>query len=147
MMKDTTLWCSNDRINSDPFFDYLKTNQDKSKGWIRKVLPEDIRTEKQRLSNKERMILITMYNLFCGFSKSHGKFKGWQKMLNNAWGVTKITMVSVIKNYYDSGFHEEKKVRKDKGQTLINSEKKVNVYIIVCLQKGTDTKKIQEPYS
>ena len=76
VMKETTLWSPYDRTNSDPFFDYLDKYKEKSKGWIRKVLPEYFRTDKQRLTNKERMILITMYNLFSGFSKIHGKFKG-----------------------------------------------------------------------
>ena len=141
VMKDTTLWSPFDRTNSDPFFDYLDKYKEKSKGWIRKVLPEDFRTDKQSLTNKERMILITMYNLFSGFSKSHGKFKGWQKLLCNAWGVSKISMIAIVYNYYDSGFHEEKKERKDKGQTLINSEKRKSTYTPLYVFKREQTQR------
>ena len=48
----------------------------------------------------------------------------WQNLSHHAWVVTKIATNNIVNNYYDSGFHAERKERSDKGQTLINSEKK-----------------------
>ena len=95
-----------------------------NKGWIRKFLPNDIKSDNKQLTSKERMVFINTYNLMCGFPKGYGKLKGWQNLFHHAWGVTKTATNNIVNSYYDSGFHAERKERSDKGQTLVNSEKK-----------------------
>ena len=103
---------------------YLNTNKEMNKDWIRKVLTNDIKSNSNQLTAKERMVFINTYNLFCGFPKGYGSLKGWQNLFYHAWGVTKTATNNIVNNYYNSGFHAERKERSDKGLTLVNSEKK-----------------------
>ena len=91
---------------------------------------DDKQTE---LCSNQRMIFITTYNLFSGFSKTHGMLKGWQNYFYNAWGVSKWTANRIVNAYYDNGFIAERKTRNDKGMTLINSEKKERLLILRCM--------------
>ena len=70
------------------------------------------------------MIFVTTHNLFSGFAKTHSPLKGWQNHFYKAWGVSKWTANRIVDAYYDNGFVPDRKTRKDKGMTLINSEKK-----------------------
>ena len=70
------------------------------------------------------MIIVNTYNLLSGFPKTYGALKSWSTMFYKAWGVRKNTSLRIINSYYNSGFIPDRKTRKDKGQTLINSTKK-----------------------
>ena len=72
------------------------------------------------------MIFVTSYNLFSGFSKTHGPLKGWQNMFYNAWGVSKWTANRIVNSYYENGFVADRKITNDKGMTLINYRKQGN---------------------
>ena len=126
VLKKTNHWTYDSTNNEHPLFAYLKRNDDKEYGWIRKLLPKqnDEDDKRKKLSGNQRMIFITTYNLFSGFSKTHGPLKGWQNYFYNAWGVSKWTANRIVDAYYDNGFIPDRKTRNDKGMTLINSEKK-----------------------
>ena len=85
------------------------------------------------MNSEQRMIFITTYNLFSGFAKSHGPLKGWQNYFYKSWGVSKQTANRVVDSYYENGFIPDRKTRKDKGFTLINSEKKESLHFHHCL--------------
>ena len=91
-----------------------------------KILPQhtDQNETKKELDSNQRMIFVTTYNLFSGFAKTHGPLRGWQNYFYKAWGINKRTANRIIDAYYENGFSPDRKTRKDKGMTLINSEKK-----------------------
>ena len=121
---------------------YLQQNEDKELGWIKNILPNQTNQNDTRkeLDSNQRMIFVTTYNLFSGFAKTHGPLRGWKNYFYKAWGINKRTANRIIDAYYDNGFSPDRKTRKDKGMTLINSEKKkkINIHSFICLQKGTD---------
>ena len=102
---------------------YLQQNDDKEHGWIKKILPNQTNGNdtRKKLDSNQRMIFVTTYNLFSGFAKTHGPLKGWQLLFYKAWGVSKWTANRIVNAYYENGFVPDRKIRKDKGMTLINS--------------------------
>ena len=88
------------------------------------------------------MIFVTTYNLFLGFSKTHGPLKGWQHSFYNAWGVSKWTANRIVNSYYENGFVADRKIRNDKGMTLVNSNKKrKSIYTPLYVYKREQTQK------
>ena len=127
-----------------PFLNYLQQNDFREEGWIRKFLPCNTNQNEiqKELTNDERIILVTTYNLFSGFAKTYGPLEGWQKLFYNAWGVTKWTTNRIINSYYDNGFVANRKIREDKGLTLINSAKKrKSTYTPLYVYKREQTQK------
>ena len=77
-----------------------------------------------------------------GFAKTYGPLEGWQKLFYNAWGVTKWTTNRIINSYYDNGFVANRKIREDKGLTLVNSAKKrKSTYTPLYVYKREQTQK------
>ena len=76
----------------NPFYEYLRANNDKDEGWIRNILPKHTRNNESEkdLNFKQRMIFVNTYNLLSGFPKTYGALKSWPKMFYKAWGVRKI---------------------------------------------------------
>ena len=144
VLKDTHIWTCNANRTDHPFMTYLIQNNSKESGWIIKNLPNknsDSDTGKD-LDSTQRMIFITTYNLFSGFPKTHGPLKGWQNYFYKAWGVSKWTANRIIGAYYDNGFVPNRKTRKDKGMTLINSEqKRKSTYTPLYIYKREQTHK------
>ena len=101
ILKSTRKWIFDSSNSMHPFLDYLKANDHKEKGWIRKVLPlkSNNTTASKDMNSEQRMIFITTYNLFSGFAKSHGPLKGWQNYFYKSWGVSKQTANRVVYSY------------------------------------------------
>ena len=124
--------------------DYLERNNHRDEGWIREFLPAhvNLNSNQAELKNKERMIFVTTYNLFSGFSKTHGPLKGWQNMFYNAWGVSKWTANRIVNSYYENGFVADRKIRNDKGMTLNNlNKKRKSIYTPLYVYKRKQTQK------
>ena len=126
ILKKTNKWTSNNKNILNPFYEYLRANNDKNEGWIRNILPKHTTNNEsgKDLNLQQRMIFVNTYNLLSGFPKTYGALKSWSTMFYKAWGVRKNTSLRIINSYYNSGFIPDRKTRKDKGQTLINSTKK-----------------------
>ena len=58
---------------------------------------------------------------------THGLLKDWQKYLYHAWGISKWISNCTLVRYYERGFHHGRLSKADKGFTLMNSPKKMEV--------------------
>ena len=74
VMKQTKKWTMNSKNETHPFLNYMKNNDHKDRGWLRQILPNNNNDNvfKKELDKEERMIFVTTYNLFLGFTKTHG---------------------------------------------------------------------------
>ena len=53
----------------------------------------------------------------------------------HAWNVERRRTVAIINGYYEHGFTSNRITRKDKGHTLINSEKKTfRIHTFLCVE-------------
>ena len=52
ILKATKNWVDNNVNTEHPFYNYLNTNKDMNKGWIRIFLPNDIKSDNKQLTAK-----------------------------------------------------------------------------------------------
>ncbi len=123
-MKLGIKWVDSQQTQTHPLYKYLKENNTKAEGWIRKILPKNIAISEKDLSSDAKSIYINQFALFSGFPMTHGPLKDWQKYLYHAWGISKWTSNHTLVRYYERGFHHGRLPRADKGFTLMNSPKK-----------------------
>ena len=107
-----------------PFYEYLQTNEQNDKGWIRYCLPKDIEYTDKMLNADMRAVYVNQFNLLSGFPKTTGELKNWYNYFYHAWGITKRSSNRIMSSYYERCFHPERKIRSDVNHTLINSSKK-----------------------
>ena len=124
VLKETRMWTDNKNKKKHPFFEYLKNGINEEKGWIRNKLPRHLRSNVKQLTSEQKTVFVTTHNIFEGFSKRSGVLKNWIIYFNHAWNVNKQTTNRIIDSYYLHGFSTKRLERSDKGETLINSEKK-----------------------
>ena len=124
VMKLGIKWVDTRQTKSHPFYEYLKDNNNNTKGWIRKKLPDNIDNSEKEMTSDMSSIFINQFTLFSGFPMTHGQLKDWQQYLYHAWGISRWTSNCTLKQYYERGFHYGRLSRVDKGFTLMNSPKK-----------------------
>lgn len=120
-----------------PLIKLLEDNKHREKGWLRIVIKqmdevdgdgnnnsqEQVRLKKE-LDERESHVLILASAIFSGYSPFHGKAKGYSKLLNHAFGISKNCRVDHLKRFVDRDFSAARKVRSDVGTSVFNSDKK-----------------------
>ena len=110
-------------------YNFLLSNQESCKGWIRDVIAfgdddlhvSDNRSKKKLLNEKENYILTMMISLFIHASSSSGVYKGYTNLVYHSFGLAHNTFKRKINRFLDSNYDFKKLERKDKGQDVFNS--------------------------
>ena len=65
-------------------YEYLQTNEQNDKGWIRYCLPKDIEYTDKMLNADMRAVYVNQFNLLSGFLKTSGDLKNWHNYFYHA---------------------------------------------------------------
>ena len=60
--------------------------------------------------------------MFCGYSSIKGPLQKHMKYTQYAFGISEFTCRTIISSFVDSDFTFDRKVRKDKGTSIFDSE-------------------------
>lgn len=118
-----------------PLFDYLCSNINGPKGWIRDIIAsteqdsiieryDNQAPEKKQLSTKQNRIFLTICSMFSSVTAYGGQYKGWLAATNHAFDVCRKKAQRTFNKYIDNEFIVERKERMDRGMSVFKDEKK-----------------------
>ena len=106
-----------------PLLQYFKEgNKNKEKGWLKNLVQPD-ETKKKALTTTTKNLLLVLYALFLG-PPNIGKTYGRMANLAKTFGLTEPRLQAIYREFVARNFETERKERRDKGETIFNSDKK-----------------------
>ena len=130
---------SNSQIIIHPLIQFLKENNNKQKGWLRKVLNHQ--SIHQSGQKKRIKYLLTVTSILSSFGSNNSSFAAaWPQMVNHTFGTSKNRISTLQSNFISQEFSLERKQREDKGSSLIHPRKESQYSLHITIIKSKSTK-------
>ena len=92
-------------------FLFLESNKSKRKGWIRKVINKKTTSPDKQLNEKEKFVCTIMSSIFSGFNPRGGPYKGFNKILNHTFGVSRAAVAKdILHRFIKQDFSLKRKI-------------------------------------
>ena len=118
----------------NPLYNYLCEGYNQPKGWIREIINSkdgvsdsndsnrnDQHTQ-QQLTSTQNKVFVTLNTLFATSTTIGGKYRGWTKAINHAFGVCRRKAGRTFENFVDGDFNVQRKQRSDKGSSIFKDD-------------------------
>lgn len=109
-----------------PLYNFLSSNNSKSKGWLRSIISDvPVRELKdKKLNEKESSVLIFLAAMFLGSSSKCDATRKYNTYLTKAFGIHRTTLKNKIKSFIKNKFTATTNTRSDKGTNVFICDKK-----------------------